>query len=77
MTTYPTSAPTVVVVIVDVVVVVVIVVYGAIANAIALALTLDFNLATVAVIDIKHNWGAAIILLLLASGQRPSGQLSG
>jgi hypothetical protein len=60
-----------------VVVLVVVVVYGAVAVAVALALTVDFNLATVAIIDIKRNWGAVIILLLLASGWRPSGQPSG
>jgi hypothetical protein len=62
---------------VNVIVVVVVVVYGAIAVAVALALTIDFNFATVAAIDIKRNWGAIAILLLLASRQRPSGQQSG
>jgi hypothetical protein len=71
------SAPTVVVIVVDVVVIVVVVVYGAISVAVALAFTVDFNLATVAVINIEHNWGAVVFLLLLASGRRPSGQPSG
>jgi hypothetical protein len=67
----------VVVIIVNVVIIVVIVVYMAIAVAIALALIIDFNFATIAVIDIIRNWGAVVILLLLTSGRRPSGQPSG
>jgi hypothetical protein len=60
-----------------VIIVIVVVVYGAIAVAVALALTIDFNnFATVSIIDIKRNWGAVVILLLLAPGQRPSGQQS-
>jgi hypothetical protein len=74
----PPPIVVIVVVIADVVIVIVVVVYGAIAVAIALALTIDFNdIATIAVINIKRNWGAVIILLLLASGQQPSGQQSG
>jgi hypothetical protein len=76
----PASPPIiviVVIVIVNVVIVAVIVVYGAITVAVALALTVDFNIATVAGIDTKCNWGAVVILLLLATRRWPSGQLSG
>jgi hypothetical protein len=52
--------------------------YRAITVSVALPLTVDFNLATATVVNIKRNWGAVVILLsLLASRWQPSGQPSG
>jgi hypothetical protein len=73
----PAPPIVIVIVVVDIVIVIVVVVCGAIAVAVALALTIDFNYTTIAIINMNRNWGAVIILHLLASGWWPSGQLSG